>query len=80
MIDRRALLSSAALGGSALALLGPGAAFASAPERFGVPRFATHAEQWSAVALHDHSWAQRRRVGMPMWRHAVEALRRIAKR
>lgn len=51
-----------------------------APERFGVPRFATHAEQWSAVALHDHSWAQRRRVGMPMWRHAVEALRRIAKR
>jgi hypothetical protein len=50
-----------------------------APERFGVPRFATHAEQWSAVALPDHSWRQRRRAGMPFWRYALEALRQAAK-
>lgn len=49
-----------------------------APERFGVPRFRTHAEQWSAVALPDHSWAERRRAGLPFWRHAVEAVRQFA--
>ncbi|WP_028227776.1 glycosyltransferase family protein [Paraburkholderia ferrariae] len=50
-----------------------------APERFGMQRFTTHAQQWSAVALPDHSWAQRRRAGLPLWRHAVEALKQFAR-
>lgn len=49
------------------------------PGRFGVRRFATPAEQWAAVALPDHSWNERRRVGLPWWRHAVQSVRTIVK-
>jgi hypothetical protein len=48
-----------------------------APERFHVPRYATPAEQWSAVALPDYAWSQRKRAGTPWWRHAVDAVKRI---
>ncbi|WP_322059024.1 hypothetical protein [Paraburkholderia sp. J63] len=50
-----------------------------APETFGVPRFRTHAQAWQAVALHDHAWRARRRVGMPWWLHAADALKRFVK-
>ncbi|WP_321885924.1 glycosyltransferase [Paraburkholderia bannensis] len=50
-----------------------------APESFGVPRFRSHAEQWRAVALHDHAWDTRRRVGTPWWRQAADALKRAVK-
>lgn len=50
-----------------------------APERFGVPRFRTHAEQWTAVALHDHAWRERRRVGMSWWQHAADSAKRFVK-
>lgn len=50
-----------------------------APGSFGVPRFRTHAEQWRAVALHDHAWRERRRVGMPWWRQAADAFKRFVR-
>jgi hypothetical protein len=50
-----------------------------APETFGLPRFLTHAEQWRAVALHDHAWRERRRVGMRWWSHAADAVKRIVR-
>lgn len=50
-----------------------------APGSFGVPRFRSHAEQWRAVALHDHAWDVRRRAGTPWWRQAADAFKRAVK-
>ncbi|WP_321813715.1 MULTISPECIES: hypothetical protein [unclassified Paraburkholderia] len=50
-----------------------------APDSFGVARFQSHADHWRAVALHDHAWDARRRVGTPWWRQAADAIRSAVK-